>query len=51
MKKELCTIIQRIKKGISGGKGKKLQTIHVDQMPNYISKNLDKYKTWLDFDY
>ena len=39
------------KKGYKWGKGKKLQTIHVDQMPNYISKNLDKYKTWLDFDY
>ena len=39
------------KKGYKWGKGKKLQTINVDLMPKYISKNLDKYKPWLDFDY
>ena len=38
------------KKGYKWGKGKKLQTIHINKMPKYISQNIDRYKSWLDFD-
>ena len=48
MKKESCTIIQLIKKKYKWGKGKKLQTIKMEEMPKYIFKNIEKYKLWLD---
>ena len=38
------------KKGFKWGKGKKLHTIHINKMPKYISKNIDRYKSWLDLD-
>ena len=30
------------------GKGKKLQTVQLDEIPKYISENINKYKPWLD---
>ena len=30
------------------GRGKKLQTIKIDEMPEYIKNNINKYKPWLD---
>jgi len=30
------------------GKGKKLQTVKIDEMPEYIKNNINKYKPWLD---
>ena len=39
------------KKGYKWGKGKELKTIHISEMPKYISENINKYKTWLDLDY
>ena len=36
------------KKKYKWGKGKKLQTIKMEEMPKYISENIEKYKLWLD---
>ena len=30
------------------GKGKKLQTVQLEEIPKYISENINKYKSWLD---
>ena len=30
------------------GKGEKLTTTKIEEMPNYISENIEKYKLWLD---
>ena len=38
------------KKGYKWGKGKKLQTININEMPKHISRNIDRYKLWLDLD-
>ena len=36
------------KKGNKWGEGKKLQTTRIEEMPEYILKNIEKYKYWLD---
>ncbi len=36
------------KKGNKWGEGKKLQTTRIEEMPEYIIKNIEKYKYWLD---
>jgi beta-1,4-mannosyl-glycoprotein beta-1,4-N-acetylglucosaminyltransferase len=36
------------KRGNKWGKGEKLQTIRIEEMPEYILKNIEKYKYWLD---
>ena len=36
------------KKKYKWGKGKKLQTIKMEEMPKYIFENIEKYKLWLD---
>ena len=36
------------KKGYKWGEGEKLYTTKIEEMPNYISENFEKYKPWLD---
>ena len=36
------------KKGNKWGKGEKLQTISINEMPNYIKENFKKYESWLE---
>jgi len=36
------------KRGNKWGEGEKLQAVELDEMPEYVSKNLEKYKPWLD---
>ena len=36
------------KKENKWGEGKKLQTTRIEEMPEYILKNIEKYKYWLD---
>ena len=36
------------KKGNKWGKGKKLEKMDLNKMPNYILNNLEKYKNWLE---
>ena len=36
------------KKGNKWGEGEKLQTTRIEEMPEYILKNIEKYKYWLD---
>ena len=36
------------KRASKWGRGKKLQTIKIDEMPEYIKNNINKYKPWLD---
>ena len=40
-----CTMY---KKSSKWGSGNKLETLSIDEMPKYISQNLNKYKLWLD---
>ena len=36
------------KRGNKWGEGKKLQTIRIEEMPEYVLKNIEKYQHWLD---
>ena len=36
------------KKENKWGEGEKLETLNVEEMPEYILKNIEKYKSWLD---
>ena len=36
------------KRGNKWGEGEKLKTILIEEMPEYILKNIEKYKYWLD---
>jgi len=36
------------KKGNKWGEGEKLQTISINEMPNYIKENFKKYESWLE---
>ena len=36
------------KRGNKWGEGEKLQTTRIEEMPEYILKNIEKYKYWLD---
>ena len=36
------------KKDSKWGDGEKLQKIHMNEMPKYISENIEKYRKWLD---
>ena len=38
------------KKGNKWFEGEKLQTINIKEMPEYILKNIEKYKDWLDLE-
>tara|TARA_Y100000590_G_scaffold414578_1_gene511592 strand:+ start:10 stop:891 length:882 start_codon:yes stop_codon:yes gene_type:complete len=38
------------KKGQKWGFGEKLKSININEMPEYIFKNVKKYKYWLDFE-
>ena len=30
------------------GNGKKLENININSLPNYLQKNIEKYKEWID---